>query len=147
MDSIVEPGTLIALATLTFLEIVLGVDNIIFISILSGKLPIGQQVRARRLGLLGAMVMRVLLLFSLAWIIKLTKPLFTLIDHPVTGRDLILIGGGLFLLAKSTFEIHERLEGEESHGSARIHASFPCRSLAVHAARRAIAGPLRCCQR
>ena len=124
MDSIVEPGTLIALATLTFLEIVLGVDNIIFISILSGKLPIGQQVRARRLGLLGAMVMRVLLLFSLAWIIKLTKPLFTLIDHPVTGRDLILIGGGLFLLAKSTFEIHERLEGEESHGSARIHASF-----------------------
>jgi len=124
MDSIVEPGTLIALATLTFLEIVLRVDNIIFISILSGKLPIGQQVRARRLGLLGAMVMRVLLLFSLAWIIKLTKPLFTLIDHPVTGRDLILIGGGLFLLAKSTFEIHERLEGEESHGSARIHASF-----------------------
>jgi len=124
MDSIVEPGTLIALATLTFLEIVLGVDNIIFISILSGKLPIGQQVRARRLGLLGAMVMRVLLLFSLAWIIKLTKPLFTLIDHPVTGRDLILIGGGLFLLAKSTFEIQERLEGEESHGSARIHASF-----------------------
>jgi predicted tellurium resistance membrane protein TerC len=124
MDSIVEPGTLIALATLTFLEIVLGVDNIIFISILSGKLPAGQQVRARRLGLLGAMVMRVLLLFSLAWIIKLTKPLFTALHHPVTGRDLILIGGGLFLLAKSTFEIHERLEGEESHGSARVAASF-----------------------
>jgi len=119
-----SPEAWAALLSLTALEIVLGVDNIIFISILSGKLPIGQQVRARRLGLLGAMVMRVLLLFSLAWIIKLTKPLFTLIDHPVTGRDLILIGGGLFLLAKSTFEIHERLEGEESHGSARIHASF-----------------------
>jgi predicted tellurium resistance membrane protein TerC len=124
MDSIYEPGILIAFATLTFLEIVLGVDNIIFISILSGKLPAAQQVRARRVGLLGAMVTRVLLLFSLAWIVKLTKPLFTALDHPVTGRDLILIGGGLFLLAKSTFEIHERLEGEEGHGSGRVAASF-----------------------
>src|SRR6478752_2710411 len=124
MDSIFEPGTLIPLATLTFLEIVLGVDNIIFISILSGKLPVGQQVRARRLGLLGAMGTRVLLLFSLAWIVKLTTPLFTAIGHPVTGRDLILIGGGLFLLAKSTFEIHERLEGEEGHASGRVAASF-----------------------
>src|SRR6185369_16279775 len=98
MDSIFEPGTLIALATLTFLEIVLGVDNVIFISILSGKLPEGQQLRARRLGLLGAMLTRVLLLFSLAWIVKLTRPLFSALGHDVTGRDLILIGGGLFLL-------------------------------------------------
>ena len=119
-----EPGIWIAFATLTFLEIVLGVDNIIFISILSGKLPAKQQARARRVGLLGAMLTRVLLLFSLSWIVKLTTPLFTAIDHPVTGRDLILIGGGLFLLAKSTFEIHERLEGEEGHGSGRVAASF-----------------------
>jgi predicted tellurium resistance membrane protein TerC len=124
MDSIFQPGTLIALATLTFLEIVLGVDNIIFISILSGKLPAGQQVRARRVGLLGAMLTRVLLLFSLAWIIRLTKPLFTALHHEVTGRDIILIVGGLFLLGKSTIEIHERLEGEEGHGSARVAASF-----------------------
>jgi len=119
-----EPGIWIAFATLTFLEIVLGVDNIIFISILSGKLPAKQQARARRVGLLGAMITRVLLLFSLAWIVKLTTPLFTAIGHPVTGRDLILIGGGLFLLAKSTFEIHERLEGEEGHASGRVAASF-----------------------
>ena len=124
MDWLFEPGTLIAFATLTFLEIVLGVDNIIFISILSGKLPHGQQARARRMGLLGAMVTRVLLLFSLAWIVKLTTPIFTALEHPVTGRDLILIGGGLFLLAKSTFEIHERLEGEEAHGSGQPAASF-----------------------
>jgi predicted tellurium resistance membrane protein TerC len=124
MDSIFEPGTLIALATLTFLEIVLGVDNIIFISILSGKLPEGQQLRARRIGLLGAMVTRVLLLFSLAWIVKLTRPLFSALGHDVTGRDLILIGGGLFLLAKSTVEIHGRLEGDEGHGSRRVMASF-----------------------
>src|SRR6266571_9038598 len=97
--------TVIALATLTFLEIVLGVDNIIFISILSGKLPPAQQPKARRVGLLGAMLTRVLLLFSLAWIVKLATPLFTALGHPVSGRDLILIGGGLFLLAKSTFEM------------------------------------------
>jgi len=124
MDSIFEPGTLIALATLTFLEIVLGVDNVIFISILSGKLPEGQQLRARRLGLLGAMLTRVLLLFSLAWIVKLTRPLFSALGHDVTGRDLILIGGGLFLLAKSTIEIHGRLEGEEGHGSRRVVFTF-----------------------
>ena len=124
MDSIFEPGTLIALATLTFLEIVLGVDNVIFISILSGKLPEGQQLRARRLGLLGAMLTRVLLLFSLAWIVKLTRPLFSALGHDVTGRDLILIGGGLFLLAKSTIEIHGRLEGEEGHGSRRVVSTF-----------------------
>src|SRR5215210_8867990 len=112
MDSLTDPQIWIALATLTFLEIVLGVDNVIFISILSGKLPADQQPRARRLGLLGAMLTRVLLLFSLAWIVKLTSPLFTALGHDVSGRDLILILGGLFLLAKSTFEIHEKLEGE-----------------------------------
>ena len=119
-----NPETLIALATLTFLEIVLGVDNIIFISILSGKLPPADQPRARRLGLIGAMLTRILLLMSLAWIVKLTAPLFTLIGHEISGRDLILILGGLFLLAKSTFEIHERLEGEEGHASRRVAASF-----------------------
>ncbi len=124
MDWITNPEILIALATLTFLEIVLGVDNIIFISILSGKLPPDQQPKARRIGLLGAMGTRILLLFSLAWIIKLTAPLFAVLGHPVSGRDLILIGGGLFLLGKSTLEIHERLEGEEGHGSNRVAATF-----------------------
>ena len=124
MDWITNPQIWIALLTLTFLEIVLGVDNIIFISILSGKLPPEQQPKARRLGLIGAMVTRILLLFSLAWIIKLTEPLFTALGHPVSGRDLILICGGLFLLGKSTLEIHERLEGEEGHGSTRVEATF-----------------------
>ena len=124
MDWITNPEIWIALATLTFLEIVLGVDNIIFISILSGKLPPAQQLKARRVGLLGAMLTRVLLLFSLAWIVKLTAPLFTALGHPVSGRDLILIGGGLFLLAKSTHEMHDALEGEEGHASNRVAASF-----------------------
>ncbi|OFW10795.1 MAG: hypothetical protein A3H96_04085 [Acidobacteria bacterium RIFCSPLOWO2_02_FULL_67_36] len=124
MASLTSPEIWIALATLTFLEIVLGVDNIIFISILSGKLPHDQQPRARRLGLLGAMVTRVLLLLSLAWIIRLTAPWFSIIGHDISGRDLILILGGLFLIAKSTFEIHDRLEGEEGHASARVAASF-----------------------
>ena len=124
MDWITDPQIWIALATLTFLEIVLGVDNIIFISILSGKLPPEQQPRARRLGLLGAMVTRVLLLFSLAWIIRLTEPLFTVIGTNISGRDLILILGGLFLMAKSTHEIHDKLEGEEGHASSRVAASF-----------------------
>jgi len=115
---------LIALATLTFLEIVLGIDNIIFISILSGKLPARQQARARRIGLLLAMGTRILLLFSLAWISKLTAPLFGVLGHDISGRDLILILGGLFLLGKSTHEIHDRLEGEEGHGSAKAAASF-----------------------
>ena len=124
MDWITNPEIWIALATLTFLEIVLGVDNIIFISILSGKLPAAQQPKARRVGLLGAMITRVLLLFSLAWIVKLTAPLFTAVGHPISGRDLILIGGGLFLLGKSTVEIHDRLEGEEGHASNRVAATF-----------------------
>jgi predicted tellurium resistance membrane protein TerC len=124
MDWLTDPQIWIALATLTFLEIVLGVDNIIFISILSGKLPPAQQLRARRVGLLGAMLMRVGLLFSLAWIARLTDPLFTVVGRGISGRDLILIGGGLFLLGKSTFEIHESLEGEEEHASGRVVASF-----------------------
>jgi predicted tellurium resistance membrane protein TerC len=124
MEFLTDPQIWIALATLTFLEIVLGVDNVIFISILSGKLPEDQQRRARRLGLLGAMLTRVLLLFSLAWIIKLTQPWFTIVGTAISGRDLILILGGLFLLAKSTYEIHDKLEGEEGHASARAAASF-----------------------
>jgi predicted tellurium resistance membrane protein TerC len=124
MDWISDPQIWIALATLTFLEIVLGVDNIIFISILSGKLPEEQQARARRIGLLGAMLTRVALLFSLAWIIKLTEPWFTVVGQEISGRDLILILGGLFLLGKATYEIHDKLEGEEGHGSARAASSF-----------------------
>ena len=124
MESLTDPQIWIALATLTFLEIVLGVDNVIFISILSGKLPPDQQPRARRLGLLGAMITRVLLLFSLAWIIRLTEPWFSVMGHEISGRDLILIGGGLFLLGKSTYEIHDKLEGDEGHASGRVAASF-----------------------
>src|SRR3954453_13953762 len=116
--------TLIALATLTFLEIVLGVDNIIFISILSGELPPAQQPAARRIGLLLAMGTRILLLFSLAWVVRLTAPLFALFGHEISGRDLILIVGGLFLLGKSTHEIHARLEGHEGEGSGRASSSF-----------------------
>ena len=124
MEWLTDPQIWIALATLTFLEIVLGVDNVIFISILSGKLPLDQQPRARRLGLLGAMVTRVMLLFSLAWIIRLTEPWFRVVGQEISGRDLILIGGGLFLLGKSTYEIHDKLEGEEGHASDRVAASF-----------------------
>jgi predicted tellurium resistance membrane protein TerC len=124
MDWLTDPQIWIALATLTFLEIVLGVDNVIFISILSGKLPPAQQPRARRLGLLGAMLTRVGLLFSLAWIIRLTRPWFSIIGHEISGRDLILILGGLFLLGKSTYEIHDRLEGDEGHASKKVPASF-----------------------
>jgi predicted tellurium resistance membrane protein TerC len=124
MESLTDPQIWIALATLTFLEIVLGVDNIIFISILSGKLPPDQQPKARRLGLLAAMIMRVLLLLSLAWIIRLTEPWFTIFGQAISGRDLILILGGLFLLGKATYEIHERLEGEEGHASRKVAASF-----------------------
>jgi predicted tellurium resistance membrane protein TerC len=124
IESLGDPQVWIALGTLTFLEIVLGVDNIIFISILSGKLPENQQVRARRMGLLGAMFMRIALLFSLAWIIRLTAPWFTVLGQEISGRDLILILGGLFLLGKSTYEIHDKLEGEEGHASRKVAASF-----------------------
>lgn len=100
-----------ALTTLTVLEIVLGIDNIIFISILAGKLPYHQQQKARLLGLSLAMLMRIVLLFSITLIMKLTEPLFQLFGNEISGRDIILIAGGLFLLAKSTFEIHDKLEG------------------------------------
>ena len=115
---------LLALVTLTFLEIVLGVDNVIFISILSGKLPAADQPRARRVGLLGAMLMRIALLFSIAWVVRLTAPLVSIAGWDISGRDFILIGGGLFLLAKATLEIHERLEGEEHHQEGRAAVSF-----------------------
>src|SRR5687768_15601577 len=124
MEWLADPQAWIALATLTVLEIVLGVDNIIFISILAGKLPADQQAKARRVGLLLAMVTRILLLFSIAWIIRLTEPWFTVFGHAFSGRDLILLGGGLFLIAKATHEIHDKLEGDEGHGSARVAASF-----------------------
>ncbi len=114
---------LVALATLTLLEIVLGVDNVIFISILSGKLPAHQQRRARRIGLFAAMVMRLALLSLIVWIARLTTPLFEVLGRGVSGRDLILIGGGLFLLAKATYEIHDKLEGGGSH-TTRTAASF-----------------------
>jgi predicted tellurium resistance membrane protein TerC len=115
---------LIALVTLTVLEIVLGVDNIIFIAILSAKLPKTQQKRARRIGLLGAMITRILLLLSLNWIANLTEPFVTILGRGISGRDVILIGGGLFLLAKATYEIHDKLEGGGSHGRGRAAASF-----------------------
>jgi predicted tellurium resistance membrane protein TerC len=110
-----DPNAWVGLLTLTSLEIVLGVDNIIFISILAGTLPAALQPRARRLGLLGAFFTRILLLLSIAWIVKLTRPLFSVLGHGISGRDLILIVGGLFLIAKATYEIHGKLEGEE-HG-------------------------------
>ena len=113
-DWLLDPSAWMALATLTLLEIVLGIDNIIFISILVGKLPPEQRQRARVLGLGGAMFTRILLLLSLAWVMRLTHPLFSLFDEAVSGRDIILIVGGLFLLAKSTHEIHGSLEGSES---------------------------------
>jgi predicted tellurium resistance membrane protein TerC len=124
MEWLSDPQAWIGLLTLTVLEIVLGIDNIIFISILSGKLPAAQQARARQTGLALAMIMRILLLLSLSWIIGLTKPLFTMIGFDVTGRAIILIGGGLFLIAKSVHEIHNKLEGEEGHGEVRAVPSF-----------------------
>ena len=113
MSFLTSPESWIALLTLTLLEIVLGVDNIVFVSILAGKLPRAQQAKARTLGLALAMGTRIMLLLSLNWVMGLTQPLVTMMEHDVTGRDLILLGGGLFLLWKSTREIHERLEGPE----------------------------------
>ena len=114
----------IALATLTVLEIVLGIDNIVFISILAGKLRPEERERARKVGLSLAMIIRILLLLSITWVMGLTAPMFTTFGQEISGRDLILILGGLFLIAKSTHEIHEKLEGEEGHGSAKVAASF-----------------------
>ncbi|HSE27469.1 MAG TPA: TerC family protein [Gemmatimonadales bacterium] len=125
MEWFSDPQAWAGLLTLTVMEVVLGIDNIIFISILSGRLPREDQPRARRLGLLGAFGTRLALLFSIAWIVRLTAPLFAVGGHPVSGRDLILIGGGLFLLAKATSEIHGKLEGESRAGRAgRAATSF-----------------------
>jgi len=124
MEWLTDPQVWIALATLTALEIVLGIDNIVFISILAGKLPAERQRSARMIGLGLAMFIRIALLFSLVWMMRLTAPLFQVIGEEISGRDLILIGGGLFLLAKSTREIHERLEGEEGDAVAGGRATF-----------------------
>ncbi len=124
MDWLADPQGWIAFITLLGLEVVLGVDNIIFISILAGKLPAAQQSKARLVGLGLAMLMRVGLLFSLSWVIQLTAPLFNILGKDISGRDLILLVGGLFLVAKSTHEIHQKLEGEHGEASARIKASF-----------------------
>jgi predicted tellurium resistance membrane protein TerC len=124
MDWITDPQSYIALLTLTVLEIVLGIDNIIFISILASKLPPAQQPQARQIGLLAALGTRILLLFSLAWVIGLTEPIFAVGRFEISGRDLILLLGGLFLIWKSTHEIHDKLEGEEGHASAKVAPSF-----------------------
>jgi predicted tellurium resistance membrane protein TerC len=124
MEWLADPQIWIAFATLTVLELVLGIDNVIFISILSGKLPAAQQPRARFVGLTLALVMRVLLLLSLSWIIGLTEPLFAVFGKEVSGRDLVLLLGGLFLIGKSTHEIHGSLEGEEGTASKRVYSSF-----------------------
>lgn len=115
---------LVALLTLLMLEIVLGIDNVIFIAILSGKLPHNQQARARTVGISLAVITRILLLLSITWIMRLTEPLFSLAGHSVSGRDLILLIGGLFLIGKSTYEIHEKLESSEHSRAAVIAASF-----------------------
>lgn len=125
MDWLTDSQAWIGLLTLTALEIVLGIDNIVFISILAGKLPDArQQARARTVGLAMAMGTRILLLLSLSWVIGLTAPLFSVFGHAVSGRDLVLLGGGLFLIAKSTHEIHGSLEGAEEHRTTRAAASF-----------------------
>src|SRR5215216_1048440 len=124
MDWLSQPETWIAFLTLVALELVLGVDNVIFISILAGKLPQDQQKRARTTGIMLAVVTRVLLLLSLSWIIGLTEPLFTIFQFDISGRDLVLLVGGLFLIWKSVHEIHQRLEGQEGESSAKVRAAF-----------------------
>ncbi|MFM1945303.1 MAG: hypothetical protein RI897_4285 [Verrucomicrobiota bacterium] len=131
MEWITSPEAWISLLTLTVLEIVLGIDNIVFISILSGKLPPEQQDKARKLGLSLAMIMRILLLMGIAWLVKLTAPIFHIPTlgilheaHPVSGRDLILLLGGLFLIAKATHEIHDKLEGEDGQVTRRLAPTF-----------------------
>lgn len=124
MDWITDPQTWIGLTTLTVLEIVLGIDNVVFLAILAAKLPLHQQKKARQIGLTLAMLIRIALLLSLSWVIRFSTPLFGVWGHEFSGRDLILIGGGLFLLAKSTHEIHQKLEGDVGLKSARVHASF-----------------------
>ncbi len=124
MELLLDPEVWLAFVTLAALEIVLGIDNIIFISILVGRLPRAQQAKGRFIGLSLAMVMRIALLLSLVWIMRLSEPLFAIFSLAISGRDLILIGGGLFLLAKSTAEIHDSLEGEEQARQRPTRASF-----------------------
>ncbi|GIW41964.1 MAG: hypothetical protein KatS3mg076_2541 [Candidatus Binatia bacterium] len=124
MDWVVEPRAWVAFVTLVALELVLGVDNVIFISILAGKLPRNRQRLARRAGLTLAVFSRILLLFCLSWIVGLTEPLFSILGFEVSGRDVVLFLGGLFLLGKATIEIHQKLEGVPGHASARVRASF-----------------------
>src|SRR5829696_3695914 len=124
MDWITQPETWIAFLTLVALELVLGVDNVIFISILAGKLPVDQQARARTTGIMMAVITRILLLLSLSWIIGLTDPLFTVIGFEISGRDLVLLAGGLFLIWKSVHEIHQKLEGVEGESSAKVRGAF-----------------------
>ncbi|MCF8283443.1 MAG: TerC family protein [Sphingobacteriales bacterium] len=124
MEFLTDPNVWIGLFTLTVLEIVLGIDNIVFISILSGKLPKGDQKRARRLGLSLALITRVLLLLSLNWVMSLTAPIFTIVSQEISGRDLILLIGGLFLIYKATTEIHEKLEGENHDTEIKGRATF-----------------------
>ena len=124
LELISDPQIWLAFITLTALELVLGIDNIIFISILVDKLPVERREFARKLGLFIAMFMRIGLLMVLAWIVGLTAPLFTVMGQEISGRDMILIGGGLFLIWKSTGEIHQSLEGEEGHASSAVKATF-----------------------
>jgi len=123
MEQLLSLENLLALLTLTAMEIVLGIDNIVFLAILTGKLPPAQQGKARRIGLFLAMFMRILLLLTLTWIMRLTQPLFSVLGHAVSGRDLILLAGGLFLIAKATWEIHDKLEVPQPHGPAAATVS------------------------
>ncbi|HVF46377.1 MAG TPA: TerC family protein [Pyrinomonadaceae bacterium] len=124
MEFLSDPQVWIAFGTLTLLELVLGIDNVIFISILAGKLPPEQQAKARYIGLALALVMRIALLLSLTWIMGLTVPLFSVMGQSFAGKDLVLLIGGLFLIAKSTHEIHGSMEGEEGHGSKKAYSGF-----------------------
>jgi predicted tellurium resistance membrane protein TerC len=142
MHWLTDPNALVGLATLTALELVLGIDNIIFISILAGRLPVAQQAKARRLGLTLALGSRILLLLSISWIMGLSAPLFSVAEHAFTGRDLILIAGGLFLIGKATFEIHSKLEGAEHGHSAPALATMGAVLRADPAGRRGVLGGL-----
>jgi predicted tellurium resistance membrane protein TerC len=124
MEWLLEPQTWVSLLTLTVLEIVLGIDNLVFISILADKLQPGDREKARQIGLAMALITRILLLLSLSWLIGLTAPLFTVFAQEISGRDLILLIGGLFLLGKATYEIHEKLEGKEGRASDKVKANI-----------------------